>query len=149
MPVVDGGDDNEVALAILETRAAGIQFTTSSDIPSATWKSVSVINTANGQPVIVWFARPTNTTATIAINISTDANFPTDGQQLIKDEVVKFVNDWPIGKVLYASRLYTPINLVAGVDINSVTINGSDRVTLTAYQRLNIADTNINITVTP
>jgi uncharacterized phage protein gp47/JayE len=97
---------------------------------------------------MVWFVRPTNTTATIEINISTDANFPTDGQQLIKNEVVNFVNDWPIGKVLYASRLYTPINLVAGVDINSVTINETDRVTLTAYQRLNITDANINITVT-
>lgn len=149
MPVVDGGDDNEVALAILETRAAGIQFTTSSDIPAATWKSVSVINTANGQPVMVWFVRPANTTATIEINISTDANFPTDGQQLINSEVVNFVNEWPIGKVLYASRLYTPINLVAGVDINSVTINGADRVSLTAYQRLNITDANITITVTP
>lgn len=149
MPVVDGGDDAEVALAILETRAAGIQFTTSSDIPAATWESVSVVNPANGQPVMVWFARPANTTATIAINISTDASFPTDGQQLIKDEVVKFVNSWPIGKVLYASRLYTPVNLVAGVDINSLTINGTDRVNLTAYQRLNITDANINITVTP
>lgn len=149
MPVVDGGDDNEVALAILETRAAGIQFTTSSDIPAATWKSVSVVNPANGQSVMVWFARPTNTTATIEINISTDANFPTDGQQLINSEVVNFVNEWPIGKVLYASRLYTPINLVAGVDINSVTINGADRVSLTAYQRLVISDANINITVTP
>lgn len=149
MPVVDGGDDNEVALAILETRAAGIQFTTSSDIPAATWKSVSVVNPANGQSVMVWFARPTNTTATIEINISTDANFPTDGKQLINSEVVNFVNEWPIGKVLYASRLYTPINLVAGVDINSVTINGADRVSLTAYQRLVISDANINITVTP
>lgn len=149
MPVVDGGDDNEVALAILETRAAGIQFTTSSNIPAATWESVSVINPANGQPVVVWFARPSNTTATIAINISTDANFPTDGQQRIKDGVVNFVNSWSIGKVLYASRLYTPVNLVAGVDINSVTINGSDRVSLTAYQCLNITDSNITITVTP
>ena len=149
MPVVDGGDDNEVALAILETRAAGIQFTTSANIPAATWESVSVINPANGQPVVVWFVRPTNTAADIAIDISTDANFPTDGQQLIKDEVVSFVNSWSIGKMLYASRLYTPINLVAGVDINSVTINGADRVSLTAYQRLNITDSNIAITVTP
>lgn len=149
MPVVDGGDDNEVALAILETRAAGIDFTTSADISGASWESVTVTNPANGQPVMVWFARPSNTTATIEINISTDSNFPTDGQQLIKNEVVNFVNDWPIGKVLYASRLYTPINLVAGVDINSVTINGADRVSLTAYQRLIISDANINITVTP
>lgn len=149
MPVVDGGDDAEVALAILETRAAGIDFTTSADIPGATWESVAVTNPANGQPVKVWFVRPTNTTAAIEINISTDANFPTDGQQLIKDEVVNFVNAWPIGKVLYASRLYTPVNLVAGVDINSVTINGTDRVSLTAYQRLNITDANITITVTP
>ena len=149
MPVVDGGDDAEVALAILETRAAGIQFTTSSDIPAATWENVSVVNPANGQPVMVWFVRPTNTTPTIAINISTDGNFPTDGQQLIKNEVVNFVNAWPIGKVLYASRLYTPVNLVAGVDINSLTINGTDRVSLTAYQRLNITDANISITVTP
>lgn len=149
MPVVDGGDDNEVALAILETRAAGIDFTTSADIPAATWENVSVVNPANGQPVMVWFSRPTNTTADIAIDISTDANFPTDGQQLIKDEVVSFINSWSIGKVLYASRLYTPVNLVAGVDINSLTINGTDRVSLTVYQRLNITDANITITVTP
>lgn len=149
MPVVDGGDDNEVALAILETRAAGIDFTTSTDIPGASWESVTVTNPANGQPVMVWFARPSNTTAAIAINISTDSNFPTDGQQRIKDEVVNFVNQWPIGKVLYASRLYTPVNLVPGVDINTVTINGTDRVALTAYQRLVITDANISITVTP
>lgn len=149
MPIVDGGDDNEVALAILATRAAGIDFTTSSDIPGAAWTSVSVINPANGQSVAVWFARPSNTTATIAINISTDSNFPTDGQQRIKDEVVAFVNQWPIGKLLYASRLYTPINLVPGVDVNTVTINGTDRVALTAYQRLVISDANITITVTP
>lgn len=149
MPIVDGGDDTEVALAILATRAAGIDFTTSSDIPGATWESVSVINPANGQSVMVWFARPSNTTATISINISTDANFPTDGQQRIKDEVVNFVNQWPIGKLLYSSRLYTPINLVPGVDINTVTINGADRVALTAYQRLVITDANITITVTP
>lgn len=149
MPVVDGGDDNEVALAILETRAAGIDFTTSADIPGAAWESVTVTNPANGQHVMVWFVRPTNTTAAIEINISTDANFPTDGQQRIKDEVVNFVNQWPIGKLLYASRLYTPVNLVPGVDINTVTINGTDRVSLTAYQRLNITDANISITVTP
>ena len=149
MPVVDGGDDAEVALAILETRAAGIDFTTSTDIPGATWKSVTVTNPENGQPVMVWFVRPTNTTSTIAINISTDANFPTDGQQRIKDEVVNFVNQWPIGKLLYASRLYTPVNLVPGVDINTVTINGTDRVSLTAYQRMVITDDNITITVTP
>ena len=149
MPIVDGGDDAEVALAILATRAAGIDFTTSTDIPGAAWESVSVINPANGQSVMVWFARPSNTTAMIAINISTDANFPTDGQQRIKDEVVNFVNQWPIGKLLYASRLYTPINLVPGVDINTVTINGTDRVSLTAYQRLVISDANVTITVTP
>ena len=149
MPIVDGGDDAEVALAILATRAAGIDFTTSTHIPGATWESVSVINPANGQSVMVWFARPSNITAEIEINISTDANFPTDGQQRIKDEVVNFVNQWPIGKLLYASRLYTPVNLVPGVDINSLTINGTDRVALTAYQRLVIADANITITVTP
>ena len=149
MPVVDGGDDNEVALAILATRGAGIDFTTSSHIPGASWTSVSVINPANGQSVAVWFARPSNTTAAIDINISTDSNFPSDGQQRIKDEVVNFVNQWPIGKLLYASRLYTPINLVPGVDVNTVTINGTDRVALTAYQRLVISDANITITVTP
>lgn len=149
MPIVDGGDDTEVALAILATRAAGIDFTTSTDIPGATWESVSVVNPANGQSVMVWFARPSNTTAEIAIDISTDSNFPTDGQQRIKDEVVNFVNQWPIGKLLYASRLYTPINLVPGVDINTVTINGTDRIALTAYQRLVISDANITITVTP
>lgn len=149
MPVVDGGDDNAVALSILASRAAGIDFTTSTDIPGADWTSVSVINPANGQSVTVWFARPSNTTATIAIDISTDANFPTDGHQRIKDEVVNFVNQWPIGKLLYASRLYSPVNLVPGVDINSLTINGTDRISLTAYQRLNITDANITITVTP
>lgn len=147
MPVVDGGDDTEVALAILASRAAGINFTTSTNIPGATWESVSVINPANGQSVVVWFARPSNTTAAIVINISTDSNFPTDGAQRIKDEIVAFVNAWDIGKLLYSSRLYTPANLVPGIDINSITINGTDRVSLTAYQRLVITAANVTVTV--
>lgn len=146
MPVVDGGDDNEIALAILESRAAGIQFTTSTNIPGATWKKVTVTNPANGQPVDVWFARPANVSAAIAIDIDTDSNYPTDGEQRIKDEVVSFVNQWDVGRVLYASRLYTPINLVPGVDINTVTIDGTDRKTLTAYQRLVIADSDVTVT---
>lgn len=146
MPVVDGGDDTEVALAILGSRAAGIQFTTSTNIPAATWVSVSVINPANNQSVVVWFARPSNTTAAIVVDIDTDSAFPTDGNQRIKDAVVAYVNVWDIGKLLYASRLYTPVNTVPGVDINSITINGTDRVTLTAYQRLVITDANVTVT---
>lgn len=146
MPVVDGGDDTEVALAILGSRAAGIQFTTSTNIPAATWVSVSVINPANNQSVVVWFARPSNTTASIVVDIDTDAAFPTDGNQRIKDAVVAYVNVWDIGKLLYASRLYTPVNTVPGVDINSITINGTDRVTLTAYQRLVITAANVTVT---
>lgn len=146
MPVVDGGDDTEVALAILGSRAAGIQFTTSTNIPAATWVSVSVINPANNQSVVVWFARPSNTTAAIVVDVDTDANFPADGNQRIKDAVVAYVNAWDIGKLLYASRLYTPVNTVPGVDINSITINGTDRVTLTAYQRLVITDANVTVT---
>ena len=147
MPVVDGGDDAEVAQAILASRAAGIQFTTSANIPSATWRSVTVVNPANGQPVQVWFARPANVGVSIAINVGPDANFPTDGVQRIKDEVVSFVNQWPIGTLLYTSRLYTPINLVPGIDINSVTINGGDRVPLSAYQRILISPADITVTL--
>lgn len=146
-PIVEGGADADIAAALLGSKAAGIQYTKDTDVPSADWRSVVVVNPANGQNVTVWFARPADLPITVQLNISTDSNFPADGQARIKQALIDYVSAWPIGKVLYASKLYTPVNTVPGVDINTLTIDSTDRATPAAFERLSLTDANISIVV--
>lgn len=146
-PIVDGGDDETIALTLLATVAAGIQYTTDSDIAAPDWTSIVVQNPANLQDETIWFARPSDTNAAVAIEIETDSEFPSDGLARIKAAIIAFTDSWDIGKTLYSSRLYTPVNTVSGIDINSLTIDGIDRIELAAYERIKLTESDITITV--
>jgi len=147
-PIVDGGADLALGEALLRSVAAGIDFTDNTDIPTGpNWVSVPVTNPANGQAVTVWFARPSPISAPVVIEIETQANFPADGVARIKSEVVAFANQWPNGKTLFSSRLYSPANNVPGHEINSLTIDGTDRLVLQPFERvvLTVDDVTVNI----
>ena len=147
-PIVDGGADQAIGDALLRSVAEGIDYTDDTDIPTGpNWVEVTAINPANQQPRQVWFARPTPLSGTVVVNISTDSDFPADGVARIKSAIVEFVASWPVGKTLFSSRLYTPINTVPGIDVNSVTINATDRLVPTAYQRIVLTNANITVTV--
>ena len=146
-PIVDGGSDEEIALSLLATVASGIQYTTSADIAEPDWTSVVVQNPANLQDETIWFARPSDTSGAVAMTIETDSEFPSDGLARIKAAVIAFADSWDIGKTLYASRLYSPVNTVPGIDINGLTIDATDRIELEAYERIKLTESDITITV--
>ena len=147
-PIVDGGADQAIGDALLRSVAEGIDYTDDTDIPTGpNWVEVTAINPANQQPRQVWFARPTPLSGAVVVNISTDSEFPADGVARIKSAIVEFVASWPVGKTLFASRLYTPINTVPGIDVNSVTINATDRLVPDPYERIVFADTDITVTI--
>lgn len=145
-PIVDGGADQAIGEALLRSVAEGIDYTDDTDIPTGpNWVEVTVINPANQQPRQVWFARPTPLSGAVVIDIDTDSEFPADGVARIKAAIIQFVSTWPVGKTLFASRLYTPINTVPGIDVNSVTIDGIDRLVPDAYERIVLEDTDITV----
>lgn len=147
-PIVDGGADLAIGEALLRSVAAGIDYTTSDDIPTGPdWVSVVVTNPSNGQPVTVWFSRTTPVSAAIAVTIETQSGFPADGAALIKSEIVAFANQWPVGKTLFSSRLYSPANNVLGHEINSLTINATDRLELDPYERVLIDADDVTVTI--
>jgi uncharacterized phage protein gp47/JayE len=147
-PIVDGGADLAIGEALLRSVAAGIDYTDSTDIPTGpNWVSVVVTNPSNGQLVTVWFSRTTPVSAPVVITIETQSGFPADGAARIKSEIVSFVNQWPVGKTLFSSRLYSPANNVPGHEINSLTINGSDRLELDPYERALITDANVTVNI--
>lgn len=147
MPIVDGGDVTEVAQAILKSVAAGIDLATPADVPAANFVSATVMNPANNQPATIYFVRPSNLNVNIALNISSNSGLPTDWQTQVKNAIIAFLSDWDVGKVLYASRLYSAVNGVIDADINSITINGADRVTPAVFQRIRTTAASITITV--
>lgn len=147
-PIVDGGADLAIGEALLRSVAAGIDYTDSTDIPTGpNWVSAVVTNPSNMQPVTVWFSRTTPVSAAIVVTIETQSGFPADGAARIKSEIVAFANQWPVGKTLFSSRLYSPANSVPGHEINSLTIGGTDRVGLDPYERILITDANVTVTI--
>lgn len=147
-PIVDGGADLALGEALLRTVAAGIDFTDDTDIPTGpNWVSVPVTNPANGQIVTVWFARPSPVSAPVVIEIETQANFPADGVARIKSETVAFANQWPNGKTLFSSRLYSPANNVLGHEINSLTIGGTDRLVLQPFERVVLTEADVTVSI--
>ena len=147
MPIVVGGADQEIADALLASVSAGIGYTDDGDLPYVDWVSVNTTNPSNGQVRVVWFARPSTVTPAIAMEIDVGINFPSDGQSRIKAAVVELVNNWDIGRTLYASRLYNAINTVEDVDINSCTIDATDKILLAPFEKLEITADDITITV--
>lgn len=147
-PIIEGGADADLGLALLGSVSATAGYTTSTDIPGATFTEETVTNPANDQSESVWFARPSDNNITVEMTIETDTNYPGDGAARIRDAIVDFLDDWEVGKKLFSSRLYTPINTVPGIDINSVTINTVDSVTPAVYERIKIADPSTDIVIT-
>ena len=146
-PIVDGGADLELGNALLRTVAAGIDFTDETDVPDANWVSVDVTNPANGQIVTVWFARPSPASDPVVVTIETQDAFPADGVARIKSEIVAFANQWPNGKTLFSSRLYSPANNVPGHEINSLTIGGTDRLVLMPFERVVLTEADVTVTI--
>lgn len=116
--VVDGGTDAAIGAALWSKKTVGTTTLGST--------SVAVLD-SQGASHTMRFARPTSVNVYITINIVQKAGWDvTGGVQKIKDALVAFgLAEQEIGEELIQSRLYTPVNSIAGHSITSLFIGTS------------------------
>lgn len=135
--IVEGGEDLEIATAIYNTVAGGIGTRGNQNI---------TVQDEDGQDYIINFDRPTYIDVNIEIEYVRLENFPNNGEDLIKDALVNRGNQYLINEDLIYSRLYTPINSVQGVQVDSLKVNNamSNIVTL-PNEKIRILRENITL----
>lgn len=113
--VVQGGDDTEIAQAIFNSKAGGIQTFGSTSI---------VITDSQGISKTINFNRPVTKDIYVIVNVtkntdtSEGALYPVDGDQQIKDAIVSWGADFLIARDVLrdgANGIINPINTVAGI----------------------------------
>lgn len=117
LPIVLGGLDSEVANTIWKRKPLGIRSVGNTSV---------TIYDSQGFAHQIGFQRPAPVTIYINMNLTTDSNYPENGDESIKTDLVAyFNNNFGIGDDVVYSRLYTPINLVPGHQVNSLTVGTS------------------------
>lgn len=117
MPIVLGGIDSDVASTIWKRKPMGI----------LSYGNTSyTIYDSQGFAHSIGFERPVPVPIYISMNITTDSNYPESGDDTIKTNLISYFRaNFGIGDDIIYSRLYTPINNVAGHQVNSLTVGTS------------------------
>jgi uncharacterized phage protein gp47/JayE len=160
-PIVDGGSDEDVALAIYLKKNPGVALHVAAT-------EVSVLVTS---PTYVWqtktikFSRPEYVDMTVAVELTDNGSLPANIEDIVIDAILNYTQGdllasdvgfnplgFAIGESVAVSRLYTPINNVVGPYggpyVSGLTINGSGSGTIAiAFNELS-RWTEANITVT-
>lgn len=159
-PIIDGGTDADVAMAIYTKKNPGVAL-----YQAGTPVSVDVTSPTYPDNVkTIKFSRPKYVDMVIAVTIKNDGSLPSNTQDLIRDAFIEFasgglvpaefgfkVDGFDIGETVPYSTLYTPINKVIGQYGNSyvqtLTVNGGTTNVAIAFNELS-RWTSSNITVT-
>jgi uncharacterized phage protein gp47/JayE len=112
--VVDGGTNSEIAAAIYDHTAGGIGYHGNT--------SASHTDPVSGDVYDIKYERPTDDDVYVTITLTTDDNYPSDGDSQIKTAVADYINSLDIGDDVLHSRLYTPVNTVPGHTVDSMFI---------------------------
>lgn len=146
MPIVLGGIDSEVADTIWKRKPMGIKSYGNTTV---------VIYDSQGFSHDIGFERPVPVPIYININLTTDSNYPESGDELIKTSLISyFTRNFGIGDDVIYSRLYTPINSVAGHQVNSLSVgtssnpSGAGNIPIAFNQIASLSTANIIITKT-
>lgn len=123
MCIVDGGNSSDIANAIWQKKPAGVLAYGNT--------SVSVVD-SQGFSHNISFQRAADVNVYIDLNISTYTGAPPTAVADIKAALVTYIDALKIGDDVVYSRLFTPINTVAGVQVNSMFIGTSASPTGTA-----------------
>ncbi len=144
-----GGVDEDIANAIWLKKPAGIL-----SFGSTTTQIID----SQGIPHDISFSRPTTVDIYVEVDLTTFAEYPANGDDLIKQAIVDYANgDLIAGRgfsladdVIY-TRLYTPINSVQGHEIDALRIGTSPSPVVTSNIPISATETSnflvINITV--
>lgn len=107
-----GGANQDIADVIFASKPAGIA-THGTESESVT-DSQGLVHT-------IKFSRPVEKDIWMIINVTANTDpqegplYPVDGDTLVENAVLEFVEDFVIGQDVVVNQLYTPINTVAGV----------------------------------
>lgn len=117
LPIVSGGLSQDIGNAIWENKPTGIL--------SYGNTSVNVTDIQGGTHVVS-FSRPNPIVTYVSMDITTDVNFPANGNDLIKSNVIAYFQaNFGTGDDVIYSRIYTPVNAVPGHQVNTLTIGTS------------------------
>lgn len=117
LPIVSGGLSQDIGNAIWENKPTGIL--------SYGNTSVSITDIQGGTHTVS-FSRPNPVVIYISMDITTDVNFPANGNDLIKSNLIAYFQaNFGTGDDVIYSRLYTPINSVSGHQVNTLTVGTS------------------------
>lgn len=141
-PIVDGGTDTNVALAIFRKKNPGCTL-------HASGTAVTVPDVYDEYPKNkkdITFSRPTYIDMIIAVTIQNDGSLPGNADELIRAAILRYAAGdlvavecgfnavgFDIGEEVPVSRIYTPINQVIGAYGNSY-VTGLTVNTLTSGQ---------------
>ena len=81
-PYVYGGEDEEIAEAILEKKAAGIRSFGTTEV---------VLADEKGKNQIIGFTRATTKPVYVKVTVTKNNRYPFDGDELIKDAIIKYI----------------------------------------------------------
>lgn len=119
LPIVSGGLSTDIANAIWTNKPVGI----------LSYGNTTVMINDNQTPPFphaVSFSRPDPVVVYISMDITTDVNFPANGNDLIRSNILQyFADNFGTGDDVIYSRVYTPINAVSGHQVNSLFIGTS------------------------
>jgi hypothetical protein len=107
---VSGGDDDEIAQAIYDTKGIGIGIVTT----SASTRTGNIID-VNGEVKPLTFSEPSVIPIELVVNITIDTFFPVDGDDLIKAGLVALLSDFVLGQDVLNHELYAPFNSIEGI----------------------------------
>ncbi len=122
--IVSGGSDDDIATAMAAHHAGGVGFYGAS--------SGEHDNTTTGLTETYCFDRPSDVDIYVTVNVSTDSDYPVDGDDDISDALVAYFATLTLGVDVKHSRLYTPVNSVAGHTIDSLYLDTSSSPAATA-----------------
>lgn len=144
LSLVVGGTSLEIAETIWQNKPLGIQAYGNTEV---------TITDSQGFGHDIGFSRPDPVSIYISMTLTTDSNFPATGVEDIKSALISyFEQNVKVGDDVVYSRLYTPINSVAGHQVDSLTIGtspapvGTSNITIAFDEIASLSSTNIVIT---
>lgn len=144
LPIVVGGLSTDIAQAIWDNKPIGILSDGNTTVS---------INDVQGFAHDVSFSRPDPVVIYISIPLTKDANYPPNGDDLIKSALIEyFKENFKIGDDVIYSRLFTPINSVPGHYVSGMMGIGTDplslgssNITINFDEIASLSDVNIEI----
>tara|TARA_R110000772_G_scaffold109924_3_gene213338 strand:- start:7153 stop:8367 length:1215 start_codon:yes stop_codon:yes gene_type:complete len=164
-PIIDGGVDASVALAIFRKKNPGCKL-------FASGTSVNVADVYDVYPSNkkdITFSRPTYVEAIVTVNVQSDGTLPNDADEQIKQAIVDYsagelvaaecgfnVLGFDIGEDVPVSRIGTPVNQIigkygnsylTGLTVNTLSFGGIVPIAVNELSRWTIANVTVTINV--